>query len=243
MNLRIFFGALASVAVAVSACAPAGSPGSLGSAPAAAPQAPKNLTIGIATELGSFGDFAGGGGSGGGCGECRAFAHDHLTELRPGDGVVEARLAAEVPSLDAGTWKLNSDGSMDLTWKLRPNIMWHDGTAFTSEDMLFTYNLYKDPSTPKLTTEFIGVGPYRLTRWEPGSFMQYERFDDYYLGPPPLNRVTLQFVKDPNTLVANLLAGEIEAGSHNSIDLATGLEVKQRWEGTANRVDIEPTNI
>jgi len=277
----------------------------LGSAPAAAPQAPKNLTIGIATELGSFGDFAGGGGSGGGCGECRAFAHDHLTELRPGDGVVEARLAAEVPSLDAGTWKLNSDGSMDLTWKLRPNIMWHDGTPFTSEDMLFTYNLYKDPdlptlysgqlammasaeapdpqtfvvhwsntyvyahrqpalepmpknllgdayaagdkafltSTPKLTTEFIGVGPYRLTRWEPGSFMQYERFDDYYLGPPPLNRVTLQFVKDPNTLVANLLAGEIEAGSHNSIDLATGLEVKQRWEGTANRVDIEPTNI
>ncbi len=59
----------------------------------------------------------------------------------------------------------------------------------------------------------------------------------------PRRRVTLQFVKDQNTLVANLLAGEVEAGSHNSIDLATGLEVTQRWEGTANRVEIEPTNM
>src|SRR4051794_32797470 len=121
-------GALAFV-VLISGCASgaAGTP-----APAAAPvapsapQVPKILTIGIATELGSFGDFSGGGGSGGGCGECRLFANDHLTELRP-DGVVEAHLAAEVPSLENGLWKLNPDGSMDLTWKLRPNIKWHDG--------------------------------------------------------------------------------------------------------------------
>src|SRR5437867_2052763 len=123
MRLGSFSGALAALAVAISACAPSTGPGGSGSAPAAAPQAPKNLTIGIATELGSFGDFAGGGGSGGGCGDCRAFANDHLTEYRP-DGIVEPRLAAEVPSLEAGSWKLNSDGSMDLTWKLRPHIKW-----------------------------------------------------------------------------------------------------------------------
>jgi peptide/nickel transport system substrate-binding protein len=261
----LVMGALAFVVVVTSACA-AGAPGT--SAPAAAPavpsapQTPKVLTIGIATELGSFGDFAGGGGSGGGCGDCRLFANDHLTELRP-DGVVEARLAAEVPSLENGLWKLNPDGSMDLTWKLRPNVKWHDGTPFTSEDLVFTYALYKDPelptlfsgqlqllesfsapdpqtfvvhwsktyvyahrqpalepmpkhllgdayargdktilvNSPLLTTEFVGTGPYRLTRWEAGSFMQYDRFDDYYLGRPPLDRVTMQFVKDPNTIV------------------------------------------
>ena len=149
MNMRPLFGALASLAVAISACAPSPTPGGSGTVPAPATQSPKNLTIGIATELGSFGDFAGGGGSGGGCGECRAFANDHLTELRP-DGLLEARLAAEVPSLEARTWNLNPDGSMDLTWKLRPNIRWHDGVPFTSQDLLFTYTLYKDPELPTL---------------------------------------------------------------------------------------------
>jgi len=289
--------------VILNGCGPSVSTGGSGTADSQTSRAPKVLTIGIATELGSFGDFAGGGGSGGGCGECRSFAHDHLTETRP-DGVVEGRLATEVPSLEAGTWRLNADGSMDLTWKLRPNVKWHDGIQFTSADMLFTYTLYKDRelptlysgqlqmmesatapdpltfnvhwsrtfvfahrqpalepmprhileeayerdktsliSTPKLTTEFVGVGPYRLSRWEAGAFMDYERFDDYYLGRPPLDRVILQFVKDPNTMLANLLAGGIEAGSHNSVDLAAGLEIKQRWEGTASRVDIEPTNM
>jgi ABC-type transport system substrate-binding protein len=303
MRIRPAIASFLALVFVLAGCAPAAPSGS-GPAAAETPRAPKLLTIGSATELGSFGDFAGGGGTGGGCGECRAFAHDHLTDQRP-DGVVEARLAAAVPSLEASTWKLNPDGSMDLTWKLRPNVKWHDGSPFTSEDMLFTYTLYKDPdlptlyagqlammtsasapdpqtfivhwsktyvyahrqpslepmpkhllgdayargeknvltNSPLLTTEFVGLGPYRLTRWEAGSFMQYERFDGYYLGTPPLDRVTLQFIKDPNTLIANLLAGSVEAGSHNSIDLATGLDVKQRWTGTGNTVDIEPTNM
>lgn len=291
------------LALLAGACASA-APGSPGATEDQVARATKVLTIGIATELGSFGDFAGGGGSGGGCGECRNFAHDGLTSTRA-DGVVEGRLAAEVPALETGTWRLNPDGSMDVTWKLRPNVKWHDGTPFTSADMLFTYTLYKDPELPtlfagqlrmmesatapdpltyavhwsqtyvyahrqpalepmpkhlleepylrgdrafltttsRLTTEFVGLGPYRLSRWEPGAFMEYERYDDYYRGRPPLDKVALQFVKDPNTLIANLLAGGVEAGSHNSIDLAAGLEVKQRWEGSGNRVDIEPTGM
>lgn len=288
--------------LAASACGPA-VPRAPGPGEAQS-RAPKILTIGIATELQTFGDFAGGGGSGGGCGECRALAHDHLTSTRP-DGVVEGQLAAEVPSLEGGTWSLNADGSMDVTWRLRPNAKWHDGTPFTSQDMLFTFNLYKDPelptlyagqlqmmasalapdphtyvvhwsqtfvrahrqpalepmprhlleeaylrgdktaliTSPLLSTEFVGLGPYRLARWEAGAFMEYERFDNYYLGRPPLDRVILQFIRDPNTLLANLLAGAVDAGSHNSLDMEAGLQVKQRWEGTNHRVDLEPTGM
>src|ERR1051325_2063701 len=97
--------------------------------------------------------------------------------------------------------------------------------------------------SPLMTTEFIGTGAYKLAKWEPGSFMQFELFPDYYRPRPAIDKVTLQFVKDPNTLVANLLSGSIDAGSHNSIDLSTGLEVKQRWEGTGNQVVVEPTNM
>jgi len=301
MRLDALAFGLVVVGIVASSCAPAAPSASVPGAPEA-PRAPKILTLGTAAELGSFGDFAGGGGSGGGCRECRAFAHDRLAVTSP-DGVVEGRLAAELPSLEGGTWRVNPDGSMDVMWKIRPNVKWHDGTPFTSQDMLFTFTLYKDPelptlyagqlqmmasatapdpltfivhwsqtfvrahrqpelepmprhileetylqgdkaaliSSPKLTTEFIGLGPYRLVRWEPGSFMEYERFDQYYLGRPPLDRVILQFVRDPNTLVANILAGALDAGSHNTIDLAAGLEIRQRWEGTGNRVDLEPT--
>ncbi len=118
---------------------------------------------------------------------------------------------------------------MDVTWKLRPNIRWHDGTPFTSRDMAFSFQLYKDPehsssytatlnqmiwvetpdpltylvhwsradsrslqaegltplprhlleplyvtdkpnfiNSPRFSNEWVGLGPYKLARWEPG---------------------------------------------------------------------------
>ena len=38
-------------------------------------------------------------------------------------------LAAEMPTLENGGVKLRPDGGMDVTWKLRPGVKWHDGTA------------------------------------------------------------------------------------------------------------------
>src|SRR5262245_17908291 len=35
-------------------------------------------------------------------------------------GKMEPRLAAEIPSLQNGDWVVNPDGSMVVTWKLRP---------------------------------------------------------------------------------------------------------------------------
>src|SRR5581483_6207054 len=36
-------------------------------------------------------------------------------------------LAEELPSVDKGTWKIFSDGTMETTYKLRSNARWHDG--------------------------------------------------------------------------------------------------------------------
>ena len=47
-------------------------------------------------------------------------------------------LASEVPTLENGGVTLRKDGGMDVTWKLRPNIAWHDGTPLTSADVKFT---------------------------------------------------------------------------------------------------------
>jgi peptide/nickel transport system substrate-binding protein len=58
------------------------------------------------------------------------------------------RLAAKVPSVADGDWKVNPDGTMDVTWKLRPNVTWHDGAPFTADDAAFGYQLYADRDLP-----------------------------------------------------------------------------------------------
>ena len=55
------------------------------------------------------------------------------------------RLAAELPSLDRGTWTVAADGTMTTTYKLQPNALWHDGTPFTAQDVVFSANATLDP--------------------------------------------------------------------------------------------------
>src|SRR5439155_10307820 len=84
---------------------------------------------------------------------------------------------------------------------------------------------------PYFTSEFVGLGPYRLTEWTRGSRMVGQRFDGYYQGRPPLDRVIIQFVSDPNTMVAQVLAGDVDVAA-NGVDIDAAVDVKRRWEGT-----------
>ena len=47
-------------------------------------------------------------------------------------------LALEVPTIANGGVTLRPDGGMDVTWKLRPGVKWHDGVPHTSADVKFT---------------------------------------------------------------------------------------------------------
>ncbi len=84
-------------------------------------------------------------------------------------------------------------------------------------------------SLPFWTTEWIGAGPFSLTRWELGSFLEATAFSGHALGRPGLERIRLRFILDPNTVVANLLADEIDM----SVDFAIRDEhlatLKQEW--------------
>ena len=47
-------------------------------------------------------------------------------------------LAASIPTVENGGVVLRKDGGMDVTWKLRPGVKWHDGVPHTSADVKFT---------------------------------------------------------------------------------------------------------
>jgi peptide/nickel transport system substrate-binding protein len=57
------------------------------------------------------------------------------------DGNFQPMLAAELPTLENGGV---SEDLTTVTWKLKPDVLWSDGTPFTSEDVLFTWEAAKD---------------------------------------------------------------------------------------------------
>jgi len=64
-------------------------------------------------------------------------------------------LAASIPTLENGGVTLRPDGGMDVTWKLRPGVKWHDGTPHTSADVKFTVDaINKGDWKPESTDGF-----------------------------------------------------------------------------------------
>ncbi len=64
------------------------------------------------------------------------------------NGNLVPMLAAEIPNLEDGT--LAKDG-MSVTWKLKKNVVWHDGKPFTADDCVFTWEYARDPATATYT--------------------------------------------------------------------------------------------
>ncbi|MGQ0553693.1 MAG: ABC transporter substrate-binding protein [Planctomycetota bacterium] len=190
----------------------------------------ENIVIGLVSEDGE--DYVVRSGS----------AHNPLTERRVPKSQVESVLKGTVFSFD-----------------LRPGVQWHDGHLFDADDVLFSMDVYKNPSVdcdntrfrfldvvrgeklgplavrffyaqqyfsavetfnetlflmprhlydlsdpdnkdhkPDATqqeqgtyinenphnTEFVGLGPYRLTTWERGQYLEAVRFDEHYEKDP-----------------------------------------------------------
>lgn len=82
------------------------------------------------------------------------------------------------------------------------------------------------------TTEYVGLGPYRLKNWAPGSHFEFEAFNRYFLGRPKIDTIIARFVTDPNVLATNLLAG------HGDMNIPWGattdvvFPVEEQWKRT-----------
>ncbi len=63
-------------------------------------------------------------------------------------------LATEIPSLANGGRA--PDGTWTI-WRLKPGVVWHDGTPFTAADVVFTWEYATDPATATVTAGFYEV--------------------------------------------------------------------------------------
>jgi peptide/nickel transport system substrate-binding protein len=82
---------------------------------------------------------------------------------------------------------------------------------------------------PYWNREYVGLGPYRLDRWEPGSFLQVVAFDQHILGQPKINRIEVRFIADTNTALASMLAGDIQIAADNAIYLEQAVTLRNEW--------------
>jgi len=207
-------------------------------------------------------------------------------------GQPQPYLAAEMPQLQTDSWRVLPDGRMETSYKLQPNLVWHDGAPLTASDFAFAQLVYAtpelgaahlppanlidevtaaDPSTvvinwkrpyalaglltegfrplpkhlletsfqtavpetfaalPYWTHEFVGSGPFRLDRWEPGAFIEGSAFDRHVLGVAKIPRIRIIFLGDPNTTLANLLVGEVHFAADDSIGFRQGVTLRREW--------------
>lgn len=79
------------------------------------------------------------------------------------------------------------------------------------------------------TTEYVGAGPFRLDRWEPGAFIEASAFAGHALGRPKIDRIRILFAPDANTALAHMLAGEAHATLDDALRFQQGLILKREW--------------
>ncbi len=82
---------------------------------------------------------------------------------------------------------------------------------------------------PFWTSQYVGLGPYKLDRWEPGSFLEGSAFDNHALGRPKIDKMKILIINDPQTAMANVLSGEVHYVTNFTFSVDQGQMLEQSW--------------
>lgn len=218
-------------AVVLIGCAPASGPERVGSA-GAAPRTtgPKILTAAITGVPPLVDNRFNTTTNSPGWAEMANFYNSKLSVADYSGGRI-AQLAEAVPTVDNGGWKLYPDGTMDTRFTIRPGVTWHDGTPYTTRDLLFTYEVSLDRELPQSIPVALtyldrveAVDARTMTIHWKGPFIQADRFPDSAAMPAhilekPYREDKQTFLGHPymsNEFVGSgpFKLSQFEAGSH-----------------------------
>jgi len=113
-------------------------------APAAPSQPGRTLVTAIRVEPNILASRLGLGG-GATLGTTRRLFNANLLILNQ-RGEPQPYLAAAIPQVNTDSWRVSADGRMETTYKLKPNLVWHDGMPLTANDFVFAWQVYTSPA-------------------------------------------------------------------------------------------------
>jgi peptide/nickel transport system substrate-binding protein len=138
---------LVTLAVACSPSAPSGQP-QAGAGPAAQPTRMKRITASVMGDITSFvSRLSMTQISPAGASAIEQLVNGSLAELN-GAWKLSPQLGESVPSLENGQWRALPDGRMETIWKIRSDVVWHDGAPLTADDFVFTTVVDRDRDLP-----------------------------------------------------------------------------------------------
>ncbi len=216
-------------------------------------------------------------------------------------------LAEALPQLNTDAWRVSPDGRMETTYRLRPDLTWHDGLPLTADDFVFAHRVYATPelglaSLPPLNymeevvaadprtvvirwhqpyaqanglvmadflplprhvlevqfnqlppesfaalpfwiSDYIGLGPYKVTRSELGTSADGTAFNGHALGRAKIDQIRFLYMPDANTALANLLSGGAHVATDNSIDLQQASVLDREWGRDGGTVIRNPIGV
>jgi peptide/nickel transport system substrate-binding protein len=94
------------------------------------------------------------------------------------------------------------------------------------------------------TSEYVHLGPFRLTSFDPDQRISFEAFGNYFLGRPKIDVIHLQIISAQNTLLSNLLAGSVQIAPASSLVAQAGAEAKRLWDASGQgTVHVKESSI
>jgi ABC-type transport system substrate-binding protein len=233
---------------------------------------------------------------------------DHNRIFNADFAIIDDRAAPQpylieaLPQLNTESWHVQADGRMRTTYRLRPNLTWHDGAPMSADDYVFSWHVYSTPdiglsrqppfdaieqvtapdartlvidwkrpypdaahmagreinypalprhlleadftpdnvegfiNNPFWAREFVGLGPYRETAWEPGGFIEASAFEGHATGRPKIDRIRIVFIGDRNAGLANVLSGEVHLTGPTVIGVEQAVTLEREWGGRGGSV-------
>jgi peptide/nickel transport system substrate-binding protein len=96
------------------------------------------------------------------------------------------------------------------------------------------------------TAGYVGAGPYKLERWEPGVHLEGSAFAGHALGRPKIERMVARiFIDENQTLAAVFAGGQLDYVCCNTLRFAQYVTLKRDWEssGKGTAVVIPSTAV
>ncbi len=129
-------------------------------------------------------------------------AEDVVASIQWAQGYAEVSLynndIVSIEAVDDLTFKITTEGPDAM---LLSNLC-HHGNAVVPKALI--------DSNHDFNTDPIGAGPYKLVKWNRGDSLEFEAFEDYFLGAPAIKHMTWKIIPEGSSRTIALEAGEID---------------------------------